>query len=105
MPNKITLNTLSVRQDVKMKIAEVCDEVKDLLIRKNDAYGNSFMFPINVFSKATAKEQIFVRIDDKLNRIAKGQNMELVQEDTITDLIGYLVLLKVLDKFNQGDDN
>jgi len=57
MPNKITLNTLSVRQDVKMKIAEVCDEVKDLLIRKNDAYGNSFMFPINVFQKPQLKSK------------------------------------------------
>jgi hypothetical protein len=43
-------------------------------------------------------EQLKVRIDDKLNRIAKGQNLEAVQEDTILDLIGYLVLMRVLGR-------
>jgi hypothetical protein len=45
-----------------------------------------------------AMEQLKVRIDDKLNRIAKGQNLEAVQEDTILDLIGYLVLIRVLHR-------
>lgn len=82
--------------DTKQQIIDVCDSVKELLLRKNDAYGNSFQCPINIFCKASAVEQIYVRIDDKLNRIAKGQNTDLVQEDTIMDLIGYLILLKVL---------
>lgn len=83
--------------DTKQQIIDVCDSVKELLLRKNEAYGNSFQCPINIFCKASAVEQIHVRIDDKLNRIAKGQNTDLVQEDTIMDLIGYLILLKVLN--------
>jgi len=38
-----------------------------------------------------------VRIDDKLSRIANGSG-ELSDEDTITDLIGYLVLLKIAQR-------
>jgi len=85
-------------KDVKDLIAEVCQEVSELLCKKNDAYGNSFMFPANIFSKESALSQLHVRIDDKLNRIAKGQNTALVQEDTKLDLIGYLILERVLLK-------
>jgi len=35
-------------------------------------------------------------IDDKLNRIAKGEQTEKVPEDTELDLIGYLILSRVL---------
>lgn len=89
--------------NVPQMIAQQCKEVEELLIAKNRAYGNSFMFPINIFSKATAMEQINVRIDDKLNRLKKGKNTECVQEDTILDLIGYLVLLRVLQKVDQQE--
>ena len=49
-----------------------------------------------MFSKANAAEQILVRIDDKLSRVSRGH--EYVGDDTIDDLIGYLVLLKVARK-------
>jgi len=81
---------------VKKLIKEICNEISDLLCRKNDAYGNSFMYPANIFSKDLALAQIHVRIDDKLNRISKGQNTDKVQEDTKMDLIGYLILEQVL---------
>jgi hypothetical protein len=83
------------------EISKVCNEIKTLLLQKNQAYGNSFQFPINVFSKATAEEQVLVRIDDKLNRLKKGTGTHLVQEDTVLDLIGYLILLRVLNNFNK----
>ena len=69
--------------------------IANLLIDKNISYGSSFDSPINIFSKATSKEQLYVRIDDKLNRIKKGK--EYASEDTVLDLIGYLVLLRVLE--------
>jgi hypothetical protein len=52
-----------------------------------------------VFSNASTKEQILVRIDDKLNRIKQGNN-KIDDEDVIQDLIGYLVLLRVWQKQN-----
>jgi hypothetical protein len=49
--------------------------------------------PIRVFSKATTEEQILVRLYDKLSRLARGSGE--VPEDTVLDLIGYLILLRV----------
>ena len=76
-------------------IAKICDDIRDLLLRKNQAYGNSALEPIRVFSKASSCEQILVRIDDKLNRIKQGANILSEDEDVLQDLIGYLILLKV----------
>lgn len=75
------------------KIEIVCDEIKTLLLEKNRKYGDSALNPIRVFSKSDTVEQLKVRIDDKLNRLKNLQDDE--NEDTVTDLIGYLILLKV----------
>ena len=79
---------------MKDKIAKVCSEICAFLIEKNKSYGNSATEPINIFSKIDALEQLNVRIDDKLNRIAKGS--EYQGDDTELDLIGYLILKRVL---------
>ena len=75
-----------------------CMQVADLLIKKNKAYGNSFAEPANIFCKLSAEDQINCRIDDKLSRIKKGQDKDAVPEDTELDLIGYLILKRVLSK-------
>lgn len=77
------------------EIASVCDDIKELLQYKNKKYGDSALSPCRIFSKASAVEQILVRIDDKLNRIQKGSGLLEKDEDVIMDLIGYLVLLKI----------
>tara|TARA_R100000426_G_scaffold4415_1_gene6821 strand:+ start:278 stop:658 length:381 start_codon:yes stop_codon:yes gene_type:complete len=79
----------------EMKISGVCDDIKELLINKNRKYGNSALKPCRVFSKASAVEQLLVRIDDKLNRIMQGAGLLADDEDVVNDLIGYLVLLKI----------
>ena len=72
----------------------VVTQITDLLKEKNAAYGNTALNPTNVFSKLSATEAICARIDDKLARISnKGINDET--EDTVDDLIGYLLLLKM----------
>ena len=81
--------------DTAALIAKICDDIRDLLLKKNQAYGNSALEPIRVFSKASSCEQILVRIDDKLNRIKQGANILSEDEDVLQDLIGYLILLKV----------
>jgi len=75
------------------RITEVCDELRDMLIAKNRAYGDSATDPVRIFSKADPQEQILVRLDDKLSRVARGS--EYSGDDTIMDLLGYLVLLRV----------
>ena len=79
----------------QIEIACVCDDIKELLLYKNQQYGDSALNPSRIFSKASAVEQLLVRIDDKLNRIQKGAGLLAEDEDVIMDLIGYLVLLKI----------
>lgn len=82
-------------------IANVCDNIKSMLIEKNKSYGDSALDPIRVFSKASSDEQIKIRIDDKLSRISRGS--EFYGDNDLDDLIGYLILLKVLKVYNRGD--
>ena len=76
--------------DFRDKVTEVVSDIATTLIKKNESYGNSALEPVRIFSKA---DDLKVRIDDKLSRIAKGNNS--YNEDTINDLIGYLILLKI----------
>jgi hypothetical protein len=63
-----------------------------MLIAKNQRYGNSALDPVRIFSRADKREQIRVRIDDKLARL---RNQEQDDEDAVLDLIGYLILLRL----------
>jgi len=78
-----------------IQVTVVLEEIRDLLIAKNQKYGNSALEPLGVFSQLSAKEGLLVRIDDKLKRIKNG-SLERDDEDVINDLIGYLVLLKII---------
>jgi hypothetical protein len=78
-----------------VQVGVVLEEIRDLLIAKNRKYGNSALEPLGVFSQLSAKEGLLVRIDDKLKRIKNG-SLERDDEDVVNDLIGYLVLLKII---------
>lgn len=91
---------MSEQTDVQKLIAEECDSIKNLLLEKNKAYGNSAVDPVKIFSKLSNEEQIKVRIDDKISRISRGQQSS-IQEDTEQDLIGYFILLRVCRKFQK----
>lgn len=74
-------------------VTRVTDDIRALLIAKNRSYGNSALAPVRIFSNASPTEALLVRIDDKLSRVARGT--EYPGDDTIRDLIGYLVLLLI----------
>lgn len=80
--------------NTEQQIANVCNQIKALLLLKNKAYGNSALEPVRIFSKNDSLDGLLVRIDDKLSRI-KNTGVTSATEDTLMDLIGYLVLLKV----------
>ncbi len=80
------------------EILDVCNEIADMLIKKNKSYGNSALDPIRIFSKSDSVEQLKVRIDDKLSRFYHGKDYP--GDNDIDDLIGYLVLLKVAKRNN-----
>ncbi len=81
---------------MRKAISETCDELKEFLLEKNRAYGNSAADPVRIFLKVDAIEQINVRIDDKLSRLARGN--EYSGDDTELDLIGYLILKRAIKK-------
>jgi len=87
------MSQIKPQNQTEREISEVCDSIKELLIMKNRAYGNSALDPVRIFSKQDNKEQLRVRIDDKLSRMARGTSYE--GDNDIDDLMGYLVLLKV----------
>lgn len=79
------------------QVYQVLSEITEMLIAKNQKYGNSAIEPLGIFSDLSPEEGLKVRIDDKLKRIKNG-SLDKDDEDVINDLIGYLVLLKILQK-------
>lgn len=79
---------------VQRAIRHECHVIADFLVGKNQKYGNSALELVRIFSKASPEEAIRVRLDDKLSRLKRCPE-GLDDEDTILDLIGYLILLRV----------
>ena len=79
-----------------LAVKEVCEDIHKMLIEKNKSYGNSALDPIRCFSKLDPIETIKIRIDDKLSRLMRGS--EFGSDDSIKDLMGYLVLLRIAQK-------
>ncbi len=76
----------------------VCRHVFNTLHEKNTEYGDSALSPIRIFvdENTPPSDSLKERIDDKLSRIKNGTKRKLkIKEDTLLDLIGYLVLLYI----------
>jgi hypothetical protein len=78
------------------KLRDVLEDVFEYVAEKNRKYGDSALHPIRVFSKADPMEQLRVRLDDKLSRIRTCEPDDM--EDSVKDLIGYLVLYRIGEK-------
>ena len=74
------------------KIVEICDSMKDLLLYKNQKYGDSALNPNNVFYKGDSTNSIKIRLDDKIGRV---RNCEETRVNDVCDIIGYCVLLLI----------
>lgn len=75
------------------EVRKVLQDVLNHVVAKNESYGDSALNPIRIFSSADWRAGLYVRIDDKLSRVRSQQ--EWPGDDTILDLIGYLVLLRI----------
>jgi len=87
----------SVDPYIEQCFYEEAKAVADLLVRKNREYGNAVFDPMRIFSDADPVEQIKVRIDDKLSRLAT-RGKKTIKEDTVLDLRGYLLILRVAER-------
>ena len=86
------------------EVYKVLSEITEMLIAKNQKYGNSAIEPLGIFSDLSPEEGLKVRIDDKLKRIKNG-SLDRDDEDVINDLIGYLVILKILQKDEKAKES
>lgn len=96
------------REKKKMKRIEEliryeCDSACDLLLTKNREYGNSAFQPMRIFSNVDHIEQLKVRIDDKISRIRTVGDKFEIKEDTVQDLIGYLILYRVAIRLQEEE--
>tara|TARA_R100000315_G_C5101705_1_gene58310 strand:+ start:241 stop:531 length:291 start_codon:yes stop_codon:yes gene_type:complete len=79
-------------EDTGKKIRAVMKELTELLILKNEQYGDSALNPVGIFANGSAEELIRVRMDDKISRLAMGHDAIEKDEDIFLDLAGYCVL-------------
>ncbi len=79
---------MTAKEAIEFEVARL----GDLLLAKNEKYGNAALEPLGVLAGHLSPEDgIRIRIDDKLKRLKTLPVGD--DEDTIQDLAGYLVLL------------
>lgn len=83
----------------QLRISEVSDAMKDLLLYKNKMYGDSAINPLRVFTAhlhdANLPDnviEICVRLDDKLSRVKNAGELRF---NDVEDIIGYCTLLLI----------
>lgn len=83
-------NIISTQQ----KIAELTEAIRDLLLYKNQKYGDSALDPKKIFYKGDARNSILIRLDDKLGRIMTNTD-NTPRINDVADIIGYCTLLLI----------
>lgn len=83
--------------ETEEKIKGITNAMQDLLLYKNEKYGDSALNPIGIFTKHLKNvpentASILVRLDDKLSRI---KNADELRTNDVSDIIGYCTLLLI----------
>ena len=91
------------KQTTEERIVRVFGQCANMVREKNKQYGDSVVDPLRIFSKASPIEQLFVRIDDKLSRLKRGNDSMESDKDIWYDLMGYCAL--VLVHLGEGDSD
>ena len=84
------------------KIAELTEAIRDLLLYKNQKYGDSALNPKKIFDKGDARNSILIRLDDKLGHIMANADATPRIND-VADIIGYCTLLLISMGATQSD--
>lgn len=80
-------------------ITRVFDSMRDLVLEKNKRYGDSALSPLCIFatpermadpSITQAQKSIYIRLDDKLSRIANSTGAP--KKNDLADSMGYISL-------------
>ncbi|MCQ2086518.1 MAG: hypothetical protein MJZ37_00380 [Bacilli bacterium] len=84
----------SMLTESQKKIIETMDAMKDLLLYKNEKYGDSALKPKKIFFKGDSTNSILIRLDDKLGRVISNPD-EKPRINDVCDIIGYCTLLLI----------
>lgn len=80
--------------DTQMKLVDVLDGMKNLLLYKNKKYGDSAINPKKIFYKGDSTNSILIRLDDKIGRVMSNPD-DKPRVNDVADIIGYCTLLLV----------
>ena len=80
--------------ETQEKIIAITGAMQDLLLYKNQKYGDSALSPKQIFYKGDAISSILIRLDDKLGRIMSNTESAPRIND-VADIIGYCTLLLI----------
>ena len=80
--------------ETQQKIIEITEAMRELLLYKNEKYGDSALRPKHIFYKGDAVNSILIRLDDKLGRIMANTETAPRVND-VADIIGYCTLLLI----------
>ena len=96
---------------IQVAIIDKCIDTMNMLLKKNESYGNSSLEPVGVFNGLCREAKIEARMEDKLARIRnltrsiknaeKDCNEDMIPHykdallDAVKDLRGYLVLYEI----------
>lgn len=89
------------KEETEAAIKSKFDSIRDMVLEKNELYGNAALEPYPVFSDATPAERLRARIDEKISRYKT--NKEGDQESPLVDLVGSLVLLILAEEQEKND--
>lgn len=78
----------------QQRIHEIMEAMKDLLLYKNQKYGDSAINPKKIFYKGDSTNSILIRLDDKLGRVMSNTE-EKPRINDVCDIIGYCTLLLI----------
>lgn len=78
----------------QQKIHEIMGAMKDLLLYKNQKYGDSAINPKKIFYKGDSTNSILIRLDDKIGRVMSNTE-EKPRINDVCDIIGYCTLLLI----------
>ena len=90
----IKIGKLENATDTQLKISEILDAMKDLLLYKNIKYGDSAINPKKIFYKGDSTNSILIRVDDKIGRVMSNPD-EKPRTNDVADIIGYCTLLLI----------
>ena len=85
---------MTERTETQQKIVELTEAMRDLLLYKNEKYGDSALHPKRIPHKGNVVSSILIRLDDKLSRVMEN-NDQLPRINDVADIIGYCTLLLV----------